>query len=105
MMNKTLVFMFSIFALLNGCAKPFQPPPIAYTTWVMNGVSKDEVIRHMINCGYPNAAGFEGVRNVSAETAATAEQCMFRAGFKKKNGYGGICSQKYSVSILACDKN
>jgi len=103
-MIKISKLLFLVFLLLSGCARAFQPPPVEYTTWVMNNASKDQIIKQMLKCGFPNAAGFAG-RSATIEEAASAEQCMFKSGFKKKNGSGGICSWGNSAKILACNKN
>ena len=103
-MNKNSKTAFLIFALLSGCAKPFQPAPVEYTTWGMNNASKDQIIKQMLKCGFPNADGFSG-RSRTMEEVASVEQCMFKAGFKRNDGYRGICLGRNSDHILACKQN
>jgi hypothetical protein len=90
--------------LLAGCFnKPFQPTPPAFKTWEKSGVSEDGVKQAMLKCGYPNVGGFAGIKYLLND-AATAERCMFEAGFRYKDGWGGICSLKDADALPACEE-
>jgi hypothetical protein len=91
--------------LLFGC-RPFQQPPEEFETYFKPGVGSKGVIEQMVRCGYPNERGFVGRNgvNVSLKTRIHAEQCMLRAGFKSKNGYGGVCSSKEGTQIPVCNE-
>jgi hypothetical protein len=90
---------------LSGC-RPFQPPPEEFETYFKPGVDSKGVIEQMVRCGYPNQRGFVGGNgvNVSLKTRIQAEQCMSRAGFKSKPGYGGVCSSKEAKQIPVCNE-
>lgn len=95
MENKNCLAAILGFAVLNiGCvSKPFQPPPPDFKVLIKVGSSEDDVKRAMLACGYPNVGGFAGIR-ATVQEKARAEQCMFRQGFRYKDGWGGTCSLK-----------
>lgn len=52
---------YLIISLIVGCAKPFQPPPVAVEAWIKSGAERQEVLRQLLDCGYPDAVGFVGI--------------------------------------------
>lgn len=96
-----LAFAFLIVA----CAKPFQPPPTAIESWVKPGVGRDERLKQLLDCGFPNAGGFYGssARGVTIEHEIRAERCMFDNGFNYKSGWAGLCSLSGEDIRAACD--
>ena len=99
-----VIFVFLIFSV-GGCVnKLMQPPPPEFKVWYAAGVDEDGVKKAMLSCGYPNIGGFSGVES-TVEEHASAEQCMFRNGFKYKDNWKGVCSLRdYADTLLACKK-
>lgn len=100
-MNKLVTVL--IIGTLAACSKPFQPPPVEFKMWKKSGISELQVKAQMLKCGYPTIDGFHG-RYVSKEEAAKPEQCMFAEGFKRKNGWKGVCSLPSFAEVSACIK-
>ena len=99
--NKKYYFLF-FTVFLYGCAsKPFQPAPPDFTMWTKNGASEEVVKKAMLACGYPNVGGFAGVRSAIQEHAR-AQQCMFKSGFRHKDGSPGICSLPNIRDLREC---
>jgi len=106
MVLKTKNLIMLSFAILTvACAKPFQPPPTAIESWVKPGVGRDERLKQLLDCGFPNAGGFYGssARGVTIEDEIRAERCMFDNGFKYKSGWAGLCSLSGENVRAACD--
>jgi len=97
---------YLIISLIVGCAKPFQPPPAAVDAWIKSGAERQEVLRQLLDCGYPDAVGFVGIngRDVKLIDRIRAEQCMFGKGFKYKSGWGGTCSLRGDYIQAACEE-
>lgn len=91
--------------LIPACAKPFQPPPPAIEMWVKPGIEKEEVRKNLLDCGFPNAAGFVGSirKKFKLSDEVRAEQCMFRKGYRYKDGWGGMCTIESASYQAACD--
>ena len=82
--------------------KPFQPHPPTFTQWV---ISADGVKAAMRQCGYIDLFGYGGDRNSTLNDHAERENCMFKKGFKYKDGYQGLCSSSDRKDIPACQPN
>ena len=106
MLLKINVFIMSIL-LLTACfgGKPFQPHPPTFTQWVKDGVSADAVKGTMLQCGYIDLHGYGGDRDSTINDHAKRENCMFRNGFKYKDGYQGLCSSSDRKDLPACLSN
>ena len=98
-MNKSVAVV--IVGALVACSKPFQPTPVEFTMWIKTGFSELQVKENMLKCGFPTIAGFHGIY-ASKEEVAKAEQCMFSDGFKRKDGWKGVCSLPKFDEVSAC---
>lgn len=97
-----LITLLKIALVLSGCgeAKPLQPPPPQFASYMKEGVTVEEIKQSMIQCGYPNVAGGK-IGDKDSEIAAR-ENCMFDKGFRYRDGYKGICSLKRGAVLSAC---
>jgi hypothetical protein len=100
-MTKTIYGIFFSLAIIVGCAKPFQPTPVEFAMWTKGKLSENQVKEGMFKCGFPSAAGFNGVY-ASVEEMASAEECMFREGFVREDGWKGICSLPKAKENSTC---
>jgi hypothetical protein len=93
--------------LLTACfgGKPFQPHPPTFTQWAKNEVSADGVKEAMLQCGYKDLYGYGGDRDSTLNDHAKRENCMFRNGFRYKDGDQGLCTLKSYKDIPACQSN
>lgn len=82
--------------------KPFQPNPPTYTMWLKVNVSEDGVKKAMQLCGYKDLYGYGGSRGEKNEDTARMQNCMFKNGFQRSDGYKGICSLIGAEKISAC---
>lgn len=100
--SKCLTIGACIF-ILSGC-RGFQPPPDTFQSYVKLGVNASGVIAQMTKCGYPNGRGFVGSSgyNIPLKMQIRADQCMLRAGYSYRSGFGGICSLGYMKEDTAC---
>ena len=99
-----IFFLGTLILTMTACisGKPFQPNHPTYTMWFKANVSEDGVKEVMRQCGYKNLYGYGGDR-VTSEDTAKRENCMFRNGFQRTDGYKGICSLSgVAEKISAC---
>jgi hypothetical protein len=85
--------------------KPFQPHPPIFMQWVKGGVSADGVKGALLQCGYIDIYGYGGDRDSTINDHAKRENCMFRNGFRYKDGYQGLCSSSDRKNLPACQSN
>ena len=82
--------------------KPFQPNAPTYTKWFKESVPEDGVKEAMRQCGYKDLYGYGGDRGSTNEDIAKRQNCMFKNGFQRSDGYKGICSLSGAEKISAC---
>lgn len=97
------LLLLSLTACFGG--KPFQPHPPTFTQWFKDGVSADAIKEAMRQCGYIDIYGYGGDRDSTINDHAKRENCMFRNGFKYKDGYQGLCSSLDRKDLPACQSN
>jgi hypothetical protein len=99
------LYIAIVLSSFTGCSvgKPFQPPPPMYQSYTKDGATASDVKSVMRQCGY--AHEFGGNPGDTSEEVARRENCMFRNGFKYRDGYEGICSFKESSRLDACKNN
>lgn len=98
------VIVLVCMCMIVGCAKPFQPPPTAIESWVKPGVGRDQKLKQLLDCGFPNAGGFFGssARGVTITEKIRAERCMFDNGYHYKSGWKGLCTLSGEDIRAAC---
>ena len=98
------IIFLAILCLVVACVKPFQPPPAAIESWVKPGVGRDERLKQLLDCGFPNAGGFYGssARGTTIIDEIRAERCMFDNGFHYKSGWKGLCTLNSEDIRAAC---
>ena len=104
-MKRIRVITFTLLTLsLMAClgVKPFQPHPPTFTRWVKDGVSAEGVKEAMRKCGYVDLYGYGGDRDSTMNERALRQNCMFKNGFKPKDGDRGLCALKSYQDIAAC---
>jgi hypothetical protein len=97
--------MFAISLTACFSQKPFQPHPPTFTQWVKEGISEEGVKESMRRCGYIDLYGYGGDRNSSMNEEAKRENCMFKNGFRYKDGDPGLCALKSYKDVPACKSN
>jgi len=105
-MSLTIKYMIVLacVCMIVACAKPFQPPPTAIESWVKPGVGRDQLLKQLLDCGFPNAGGFYGswARDVTITERIHAERCMFDNGFRYRSGWKGLCTLSGEDIRAAC---
>lgn len=98
------VIILMCTCMIVACAKPFQPPPIAIESWVKPGVGRDQLLKQLLDCGFPNAGGFYGssARGVTIIEKIRAERCMFDNGYHYRSGWKGLCTLSGEHIRAAC---
>lgn len=101
--NRPFSIGLTILLTMSAC-KPFQPRPEQFESYQKYGMDHNAVIAQMRKCGYPDGAGFVGAggAGISLETEIRADQCMLRAGYRYRSGFGGICSVSQYKDNPAC---
>ncbi|CBA16768.1 hypothetical protein XACN24_11155 [Xanthomonas albilineans] len=82
---RKIIFLCA-FVIISGCSDfvPFQPNPYEYEMWSAPGVSKIDVKKAMLECGYPTPLGIAD-RDLnlfpSSNEVALMGRCMEKSGF------------------------
>ncbi|WP_154215207.1 hypothetical protein [Xanthomonas oryzae] len=94
-MKIRLTILFSVF-IFSGCADfvPFQPNPDEYEMWSAAGASQLDVMKALLECGYPTPFGIAD-RNLnlfpSNNDVSLMGLCMQRSGFVYKDKSYDFC--------------
>ncbi len=102
------ITVFTMLTLsLTGClgSKPFQPHPPIYAQWTKDGLTAEGVKQALRQCGYIDILGYGGDKDSSINDHAQRENCMFKNGFKYKDGYRGLCASIERKNLPACQSN
>ena len=110
---RSLIILTCLLSLA-GCAKPFQPVPPAYKSWLKPNVSELDVKKALLECGKPSprpsvnsykyAFGLEEPDEL-LDMILKTNACMENIGYKRPRGYYTVaqyCSWDRHKHLPAC---
>ncbi|MDR2239546.1 MAG: hypothetical protein LBE33_03820 [Zoogloeaceae bacterium] len=91
---------FIAMTTLSACGKPFSkpPPPYEFERWEKTGVTKEEIKKILLECGYetPFLNGRQNLNEV-----IIADRCMTKNGYIYLGSYDP-CSYSYGKNLPGC---
>jgi hypothetical protein len=107
---KSELYPLVVFALLlSGCLgyKPFQPPPYDEERWRKSGLSNDEVVKALLECGFKTPRGrllHRGEGEMTLNEVASSIGCMEKNGFisNYEDSWVAYCRAVQDQRLPAC---